>query len=139
MKCIYYDYPVIKIQIEKKLYFRHLFANIACMPKIVLNTRAQFDKQYTWESIQHKYFAQSLDALEPQTEIHITVSALRAMVIEAYEHGQIGARSASKPSPGKLKWIVLVTCLFRACWQLHLWKWFVALLRIFTYLGINTS
>jgi len=73
------------------------------MPKIVLNTRAQFDKQYAWESIQQKYFAQSLDALEPQTEVHITVSALRKMIIEAYEHGQIAARSSSKPSLGKLK------------------------------------
>jgi len=73
------------------------------MPKLVLNTRAQFDKQYTWETIQQKYFAQSLDAIPQQTEIHLTVGALKKMIEESYEHGKISSRSDKTSSLGKLK------------------------------------
>lgn len=73
------------------------------MPKLVLNTRGQFDKQDTWERIQQKYFAQSLDSEPQQTEVHLTVGALKAIVIEAYEHGALKSRSTQKSSLGKLK------------------------------------
>ena len=64
------------------------------MPQLNLNTRAQFDHEYAWETIQQKYFDGSLDQLPPENPVETDIACLRAMIQEAYEIGKLSTRTA---------------------------------------------